>query len=195
MQPERNYLLSPDLQKTNMTIFIKKAPKRLPKDVQDIINTYLYPGAAMDEYPTLLQVNAKPKQRAAILEKLRSAGVVISDNKKESLALKIRLVVSDIIETENETPFNLSVLIADKLELNYTYLSNIFSEVYRYTIEQHIIQCKIVKAKKLLKAGYLSVKQIASVLRYSSPAHFSYQFKSITGLTPTEYKRTKLLMQ
>lgn len=178
-----------------MTIFIKKAPKRLPKDVQDIINTYLYPGAAVDEYPTLLQVNAKPKQRAAILEKLTGAGVVISDNKKETLALKIRLVVSDIIETENETPFNLSVLIADKLELNYTYLSNIFSEVYKYTIEQHIIQCKIVKAKKLLKAGHLSVKQIASVLRYSSPAHFSYQFKSITGLTPTEYKRTKLLMQ
>lgn len=178
-----------------MTIFIKKAPKRLPKDVQDIIKANLYPGATMDEYPTLLRLDAKPKQRAAILEKLTNAGVVISDNKKDILALKIRLVVSDIIETENETPFNLSVLIADKLELNYTYLSNTFSEVYKYTIEQHIIQCKIVKAKKMLKAGLLSVKEIASALRYSSPAHFSYQFKSITGQTPTEYKRTKLLMQ
>lgn len=178
-----------------MTIFITKAPKRLPKDVADIIKAHLYPGAAIDEYPMLLQVNAKPKQQKEILEKLKNAGVTISDNKKEMLALKIRLVVSDIIETEHETPFNLSVLIAEKLELNYTYLSNIFSEVYKNTIEQHIIQCKIIKAKKLLKAGLLSVKQIASVLRYSSPAHFSYQFKSITGITPTEYKRTKLLMQ
>lgn len=178
-----------------MTIFIKKASKRLPQDVQDIIKQYLYPGAIMDEYPMLLEVTGKPKHREAVLEKLRNAGLQIGDNKKEILALKIRLVVSDIIETENETPFNLSVLIAEKLELNYTYLSNIFSEVYQNTIEQHIIQCKIVKAKKLLKAGLLSVKQIASVLRYSSPAHFSYQFKSITGLTPTEYKKTKLLMQ
>jgi len=177
-----------------MTIFIKRVPKRLPKEVQDLILAHLYPGAPANEYPTLLHVNAKPKQRREILDRLKAAGVEISDNKKEMLALKIRLVVSDIIETENETPYNLSVVIAEKLKLNYTYLSTIFSEVYSHTIEQHIIQCKIVKAKKLLKAGVLSVQQIAAVLRYSSPAHFSYQFKTVTGTTPTEYRRTKLLM-
>ena len=178
-----------------MTIFITRVPKRLPKDVLDIIHSNLYPGAPANEFPTLLHLDEKPKRRKEILERLKEAGVEISDNKKEMLALKIRLVVSDIIDSENETPFNLSVVIADKLELNYTYLSTIFSEVYEHTIEQHIIQCKIVKAKKFLKSGLLSVKQIASVLRYSSPAHFSYQFKSITGVTPTEYRRTKLLMQ
>lgn len=178
-----------------MTIFIKSVPKRLPADVLDIIQSNLYPGAPDNEYPTLLQLDVKPKRRREILQRLQEAGVEISDNKKEKLALKIRLVVSSIIDTENETPFNLSVVIAKKLELNYTYLSTIFSEVYEHTIEQHIIQCKIVKAKKLLKTGLMSVKQIASILRYSSPAHFSYQFKSITGVTPTEYRRTKLLMQ
>ncbi|RYY48247.1 MAG: AraC family transcriptional regulator [Chitinophagaceae bacterium] len=178
-----------------MTIVITKVPKHLSKDVQNILDDYLYPGSDKKQFPMLLQLPAKPKQRKEILETLRAAGVTTSDNKKEMLALKIRLVVSDIIETAHETPFNLSVLIADKLELNYTYLSTIFSEVYELTIEQHIIQCKIVKAKKLLKTGLMSVQQIASILRYSSPAHFSSQFKAITGVTPTEYRRRKLLMQ
>ncbi|RYD82400.1 MAG: AraC family transcriptional regulator, partial [Sphingobacteriales bacterium] len=83
------------------------------------------------------------------------------------------------------------VLIADKMEHNYTYLSNIFSEVYNNTIEQFIIQCKIAKAKKMLKTPSISIRQIAATLRYSSAAHFSYQFKSITGITPTEYRKIK----
>ncbi|RYY69883.1 MAG: AraC family transcriptional regulator [Chitinophagaceae bacterium] len=178
-----------------MTIVITKIPNHIPKDVLEIIQAHAYPGSELGDVPLLLTLPAKPKPRKEILEKLTAAGIVISKNKKETLALKIKLVVSDIIETAHETPFNLSVLIADKLEHNYTYLSTIFSDVYEHTIEQHIIQCKVVKGKKLLKRGLMSVQEVAATLRYSSPAHFSHQFKSVTGVTPTEYRRTKLLMQ
>jgi AraC-like DNA-binding protein len=70
-------------------------------------------------------------------------------------------------------------------------LSKLFSEVEGITIEHFIIRQKIERAKELLVYDELSLSQIADQLGYSSVAHLSAQFKKVTGLTPTFYKRNK----
>jgi AraC-like DNA-binding protein len=84
-----------------------------------------------------------------------------------------------------------SVYIAEKLNHDYTYLSNLFSEVTGITIEQYIIVHKIERVKELLLYDELSLTQISYKLGYSSAAHLSSQFKKITGLTPSFFKNRK----
>jgi len=86
---------------------------------------------------------------------------------------------------------NLSAWLADKLHYEYTYLSNLFSEVEGTTIEKYYIAQRIEKVKELLVYDELSLAQIADTMGYSSAAHLSGQFKKVTGLTPTFYKSIK----
>jgi len=86
---------------------------------------------------------------------------------------------------------NLSAWLAGKLRYDYTYLSNLFSEVEGTTIEKYYIAQRIEKVKELLVYDELSLAQIAHRLGYSSAAYLSAQFKKITGLTPTFYKSVK----
>ena len=86
---------------------------------------------------------------------------------------------------------NLSEFISQKLNYDYNYLSNLFSEVQGITIEKYFIAQKIEKVKELLKYDELSLSQIADRLGYSSVAYLSNQFKKQTGLTPSFYKTMK----
>ena len=87
---------------------------------------------------------------------------------------------------------NLSSFLADKLQYDYTYLSNLFSDVEDTTIEKYYIAQRIEKVKELLVYDELSLAQIAGQLGYSSAAYLSAQFKKVTGLTPTHYKLVKV---
>ncbi|MFT3979505.1 MAG: AraC family transcriptional regulator [Ferruginibacter sp.] len=173
-----------------MMILITKVPKHLPDDVREIIEKYTYPGSPAREFPKLLVISARPKFKKEILARLQEAGVTVSTNSKDILAKRIQFAVIDVIENAQQNPYNISVLIAEKMKLNYAYLSTIFSDVYNNTIESFIGHCKIAKAKKLLKTA-MSIQDIAVLLQYSSPAHFSYRFKAITGITPTQYRQMK----
>ena len=84
---------------------------------------------------------------------------------------------------------NISWYIADKLNYDYTYLSNIFSEVTGTTIERFIIVHKIERVKELLQDDELNITDVSYKLHYSSSAHLSAQFKKITGVTPSVYKK------
>ncbi len=72
-----------------------------------------------------------------------------------------------------------------------TYISNLFSSVEGTTIEKYIINQKIEKAKELLVYDELSLNEISFQLGYSSVQHLSNQFKKITGLTPSHFKKLK----
>ncbi len=97
-----------------------------------------------------------------------------------------------MIHYSDELPkVNYSDYISEKLSYDYTYLSNIFSEVKGTTIQQFIILHKIEKVKELLLYDELNLSQIAYKLHYSSVAHLSNQFKKVTGLTPSFYKQLK----
>ena len=91
----------------------------------------------------------------------------------------------------SELKANLSDLLSSKLHHDYTYLSNLFSEVEGTTIEKYFIAQKIEKVKELLFYDELSLSEIAFQLNYSSVAHLSNQFKKVTGLTPSHFKNIK----
>ena len=132
------------------------------------------------------------EQRTQLSKNLLKSGLVLLENKKSILIEKIKNVIIKMIHHSDELPkVNYSNYISEKLEYDYTYLSNIFSEVKGITIQQYIILHKIEKVKELILYDELSLSEISYKLHYSSPAHLSNQFKKVTGLTPSFYKKMK----
>ncbi|MDB3906217.1 AraC family transcriptional regulator [Crocinitomicaceae bacterium] len=125
---------------------------------------------------------------------LAKSGLLIIDDKRSILIESIRITIINMIHYSDEiTKNNNSVVISEKLGYDYTYLSNIFSETHGITIQQYIILQKIEKVKELLLYDELNISEIAVRMHYSSTAHLSKQFKKITGLSPSYYKRLKSL--
>lgn len=123
---------------------------------------------------------------------LKKSGLELLDDKKNILVEKIKAVIIEMIHYSDEVPkVNDSDYISEKLNYDYTYLSNTFSEVKGITIQQYIIQHKIERVKELLIYDELTLTEIAYKLHYSSVAHLSNQFKKVTGLTPTYFKDLK----
>ena len=120
------------------------------------------------------------------------SGLELMENKKAILIEKIKLVIIEMVHYSDEYPrIKNSKFISEKLQNDYTYLANLFSEVTGITIEQYIIAHKIERVKELLLYDELNLTEISYKLNYSSVAHLSNQFKKITGLTPTFFKKLK----
>lgn len=114
------------------------------------------------------------------------------EDRKAILIEKIKNVIIEMIHYSDELPnVNYSDYISEKVGYDYTYLSNMFSEVKGITIQHFIITHKIEKVKELLLYDELNLTEISYRLHYSSVAHLSNQFKKITGLTPSYYKKLK----
>ena len=87
---------------------------------------------------------------------------------------------------------NLSSFITKRIPNDYSYLSDLFSSIEGRTIEQYFILQRIEKVKELLVYDQLSLTEISYLTGYSSVHHLSSQFKKITGLTPTHFKKIGL---
>lgn len=123
---------------------------------------------------------------------LQNSGLELLDDKRGILIEKIKNVITEMVHYSDEMPKeNYSGFISEKLGYDYTYLSNIFSEVKGITIQQYIIVHKIERVKELLLYDELNLTEISFKLHYSSVAHLSNQFKKITGLTPSFYRQLK----
>ncbi len=132
------------------------------------------------------------EQREQLGRNLLKSGLELLEDKKSILIEKIKIVITEMIHYSDELPkVNYSDYISQKLDYDYTYLANIFSEVKGITIQQYIIIHKIEKVKELILYDDLSLSEISYKLHYSSPAHLSNQFKKVTGLTPSFYKKMK----
>ena len=130
-----------------------------------------------------------PKQWAQLKINLLPLGLKLHEVKKVILVEKIKTAVLEMIEYSDGHPIiSYSAHLSEKLGYDYTYLANIFSEVYGFSIHQYIISGKIEKVKELLFSGGISLSQISYNLHYSSVAHLSGQFKKVTGLSPSCYK-------
>ena len=132
------------------------------------------------------------EQRAQLKANLLKSGLELMDDKRSILIEKIKLAIIEMIHYSDELPkVNYSDYISEKLGYDYTYLSNIFSEVKGTTIQQFIITHKIEKVKELLLYDELNLTEISYRLHYSSVAHLSNQFKKVTGLSPSFFKQLK----
>ncbi len=130
------------------------------------------------------------QQLAELDINLRKAGLEIIDDQRAILIEKIKNVVIEMIHYSDDLPLmNYSDFISEKLEYDYTYLSNMFSEITGITIQHFIILHKIEKVKELILYDELSLTEISFRLHYSSVGHLSNQFKKITGLTPSFFKK------
>lgn len=133
-----------------------------------------------------------PEQLLQLKETLMRSGLELLDDKRSILIEKVINVITDMIHHSDEMPnVNYSDYISEKLQYDYTYLSNIFSEVKGTSIQQFIILHKIERVKELILYNELNLTQIAEKLSYSSVAHLSNQFKKITGVTPSFFKSLK----
>jgi len=133
-----------------------------------------------------------PLQHQKLKDNLLKSGLELLDDKKSILIEKIKNVIVDLIHYSEEIPqINYSEYISDKLQYDYTYLSNIFSEVKGITIQQFIIVNKIERVKELLLYDELNLTEISYKLHYSSVAHLSNQFKKVTGLSPSFFKKLR----
>lgn len=137
-----------------------------------------------------LKEDPSEKQLAQLKINLSALGFEILDDSKKKLIEKIKNIVIDQVHHSSiNEHYNFSEILSKKLHKDYSYLSGLFSEVEGITIEKYMINQKIEKAKELIAYNEMNFNEIAYQLGYSSSAHLSAQFKKITGLTPTYFKK------
>ncbi len=137
-----------------------------------------------------LKNNLTNSQLKIISNKLTDLGFEILDDKNQKLIEKIKnLLIEKVQSGDLEEHFSITEFLTKNLNKEYTQLSRLFSEVEGITLEQFFILQKIEKVKEWLAYDELTLSEIAWKLGYSSVAHLSAQFKKVTGLTPSHFKK------
>jgi AraC-like DNA-binding protein len=132
------------------------------------------------------------EEREQFSKALLKSGLELLDDKKAIIIEKIKNTIIEMVHYSDEQPnIKYSVYISEKMGLDYIYLANMFSLVKGITIEHFIISHKIEKVKELLLYDELNLTEISYKLNYSSVAHLSNQFKKVTGLTPSFFKKMR----
>ena len=132
----------------------------------------------------------EPEQQKRLNEALKYYELELMDNKKNILVERIKtLITAMFYSTDDEIPLKLTHYLSKKLHHEYTYLSNVFSEMEKSTIERFYISTRVQRVKELLVYEGLSIKEISYQLNYSSVSHLCWQFKKVTGQTPSEFKK------
>ena len=137
--------------------------------------------------------NLSGEELAELKATLQEAGLELMDNKRAILIEQIKNVVIEMVHHSDELiKVNFSHYLSEKLNHDYTYMANLFSEVQGSTIEHFIINHKIERIKELIIYDELNITEIAWKMNYSSVAHMSNQFKKMTGLSPSHFKQLKV---
>ncbi|MES1221782.1 MAG: PAS domain-containing protein [Bacteroidota bacterium] len=123
---------------------------------------------------------------------LLRSGMASTDHKRSILVGKIKAVIIELIHySEEPLAIKFSEFLSEKLNHDYTYLANVFSEAQGITIEKFFISHKIERVKELLMQNQHTLTEIAYQMHYSSVSHLSAQFKKVTGLTPSYFKQLR----
>lgn len=137
-----------------------------------------------------IQETISSRQHEQIQAALLKSGLELMDDKRSVLIQKIKTVIIDLVHySEEPLAVKFSEYLSKKLDYDYTYLGNIFSEVQGTTIEKFFISHKIERVKELLVYDQLNLTEISYLMHYSSVSHLSAQFKKVTGLTPSYFKK------
>ena len=138
------------------------------------------------------EIKENPSSQNLLIVKkvLEENGFELIEDKAAKLIENIKTAIIQYVHhSRNDLSFNLSELIEEKFSNDYSYLSSLFSSTEGITIEHFFILQKIEKAKELLKYGDLTLSEIAYKLGYNSVNHLSSQFKKVTGMTASDFKK------
>ncbi len=138
-----------------------------------------------------IKKDIKPEQKEKLNAEISKAGLQLIENKNGIIIEKIRKAILDYIDAEKNPKLNFSDFLHKRLNYDYNYLSNLFSEVEARTIAQYMISIKIERAKEMIMFEDHTLSEIAEKLHYSNLSHFSLQFKKSTGLTPSHFKKLR----
>ena len=148
-----------------------------------------YASINLGEVKLLSSLNAKTKRDLS--KGLQNSGFSLIDNRKSQLIERMKTLVVDKIHHSPEVlDIKWAGYISKNLHLDYKYLSSLFSSVESITFEQYIINQKIERVKELIVYDELTLSEIAFNLNYSSVAYLSNQFKKVTGMTPSQFKKS-----
>jgi len=131
------------------------------------------------------------KKREKFGEAIKEAGLEIVDSKSGILVDQMKALIAEYIKNKKNIKINLSDYLSGKLNYDYAYLSNYFSIMQANTIEQFSISLKIERIKELLVLEEHALFEIAKLMDYSSVSHLSHQFKKVTGLPPSHFKKLR----
>lgn len=133
------------------------------------------------------------KEQKEFASEIKKAGLELVKSKEGVLVDQIKAVIGEYVDNNANIKSNLSDYLSKKLNYDYTYLSSYFSAMQANTIEQFAISLKIEKVKEMLVLDDLTLTQIADKLNYSSVAHLSTQFKKVTGLPASHFKKLRAI--
>lgn len=133
------------------------------------------------------------KKQKELNSLINKAGLELVKNKEGVIIDQVKSAISDYIDSGDKIKSNLSDYLSKKLHYDYTYISTYFSAMQATTIEQYAIALKIERVKEMLVLQDITLTQIADKLNYSSVAHLSNQFKKVTGLPASHFKKLKAI--
>lgn len=173
-----------------MKLYLKFDPKTaLKKIIQEQLDKLQIQHEYMGFAEIEIEENISGEGLRLITTSLSDYGIEIIENQKSVLVQKIKDTILEMVYMEQKLPTSNSEYLSEKLKLRYDYISAVFSEVTYTSIENFILLQKTERAKQLIITNELTFSEIAYQLNYSSAAHFSNQFKSVTGLTPSTFQR------
>lgn len=137
-----------------------------------------------------LQQEISSAQRQQVASRLLALGFELINDKKSRVIQEIKKHIIFLVHHQDgKMKTNLSEYLSGKMHQDYSYLSNLFSQVEGTTIEKYFIYQRIERVKELLVYDELALSEIAFKLNYSSVAYLSNQFKKVTGLSPSHFKK------
>ena len=149
-----------------------------------------YSTVALGEF--IVEEDISLSQREELKIFLLKSRLELMDDKKSILVERVKNVIVEMVHYTDDLPkYKFSNFLSEKLNYNYTYLANIFTEMQGIPIEQYIINHKIEKVKELISYNELNLTEIAWKLHFCNVAHLSNQFKKVTGQTPSNFKACK----
>lgn len=158
--------------------------------VRQILDRLEIPYLSVKLGEVCLKQPLKDQQKITLQRELESIGFELLEDQRQQLVEQIKRSIIELVHQENnELKVNLSDFLVEQCHRDYSFLSKLFPEVCGITIEKYFIHQKIERVKELLAYNELSLSEIALLLNYSSTAHLSAQFKSVTGMTPTQFKQ------
>jgi AraC-like DNA-binding protein len=159
--------------------------------VSNILQEFQIPYSSIKLGEVELVSSLDMKTKMAFSKALQNSGFSLIDDRKSQLIEQMKILVVDKIHhSSDDLDIKWADYISKNLHLDYKYLSSLFSSVESITFEQYIINQKIERVKELIVYDELTLSEIAFQLHYSSVAYLSNQFKKVTGMTPTQFKKS-----